>query len=187
MRNSIYLLKRRNIGINIEINCTYVNLGMLLLFLCNLGSIHGHFIRFWGSLFMRCCFLTWSEARQVTACSIDSQISPVPMNGAPIRHRGANSLRPNKSLISSLRHGYCDAFFWGNNFGKLSVLGNLACAQETRWRRVARWTRTFYIRSSNWIIPNTAHAQSVDCLRVGRSMSCHAILITRIPWVHVRE
>ena len=113
MRNSIYLLKRRNIGINIEINCTYVNLGMLLLFLCNLSSIHGHFIRFWGSLFMQCCFLTWSEARQVTVCSIDSQISPVPMNGAPIRHRSANSLRPDKSLISSLRHGYCDAFFEG--------------------------------------------------------------------------
>ena len=44
----------------------------------------------------------------------------------------------------------------------------------------------FYIRSSNWIIPNTAHAQSVDYLRVGRSMFCHAILITGIPWVHVR-
>ena len=181
MRNSIYLLKRRNIGINIEINCTYVNLGMLLLFLCNLGSIHGHFIRFWGSLFMRCCFLTWSEARQVTACSIDSQISPVPMNGAPIRHRGANSLRPNKSLISSLRHGYCDAFFEG------IILESFRFWVIWRWRRVARWTRTFYIRSSNWIIPNTAHAQSVDCLREGRSMSCHAILITRIPWVHVRE
>ena len=39
----------------------------------------------------------------------------------------------------------------------------------------------FYIRSSNWIIPNTAHAQSVDYLRVGRSMFCHAILITRFP------
>ena len=39
----------------------------------------------------------------------------------------------------------------------------------------------FYIRSSNWIIPNTAHAQSVDYLRVGRSMFCHAILITGSP------
>ena len=37
------LLKRRNIGTNIKINCTFVNLGLLLLFLCNLGSIHGHF------------------------------------------------------------------------------------------------------------------------------------------------
>ena len=39
----------------------------------------------------------------------------------------------------------------------------------------------FYIRSSNWIIPNTAHAQSVDYLRVGGSMFCHAILITGSP------
>ena len=30
--------------------------------------------------------------------------------------------------------------------------------------------RTFHIRSSNWIILNTTHAQSVDYLRVGRSV-----------------
>ena len=47
------LLKRRNTSINIEINITYVNLGLLLLFLCNLGTIHGHFIRFCSSLFVR--------------------------------------------------------------------------------------------------------------------------------------
>ena len=39
------------------INFTYVNLGLVLLFLCNLGSIRGHFIRFCGLLFVRCCFL----------------------------------------------------------------------------------------------------------------------------------
>ena len=33
--------------------------------------------------------------------------------------------------------------------------------------------------------PNTAHAQSVDYLSVGRSIFCHAILTTRFPWVHV--
>ena len=62
--------KKGNIGINIEINCTYVNLGPSLLFLCNLGSIHGYFIRFGGSLFVRCCFPTPSEARQVTVCAL---------------------------------------------------------------------------------------------------------------------
>ena len=36
----------------------------------------------------------------------------------------------------------------------------------------------------HWIIPNTAHAQTVDYLRVGRAMFCHAILITRIPWLN---
>ena len=50
-----------------------------------------------------------------------------------------------------------------------------------RWLSVAWWMRTFYIRSSNWIIPNTAHRQSVEYLRVGRSLFCHAIFITRIP------
>ena len=30
----LYLLNCRNFGINIEICCTYVNLGLLLLFLC---------------------------------------------------------------------------------------------------------------------------------------------------------
>ena len=28
---------------DIEANCTYVNVGLLLLFLSNLGSLHGHF------------------------------------------------------------------------------------------------------------------------------------------------
>ena len=71
------------------------------------------------------------------------------------------------------------------DFLKFSVLGNLTCAQETRWLRVAWWTRAFYSRSSSWIIPNTAHAQLVDYLKVGRCMYGHAILITRIPWVYV--
>ena len=46
------VVKRRNIGMDIEINGTYVNLGLLLFFLCNLGPIHGHFIRFCGPLFV---------------------------------------------------------------------------------------------------------------------------------------
>ena len=55
------LLKRRNISMNFEINCTYGNLGLLLLFLCNLGLIHDYFIRFCSSLFVRCCFPTLKE------------------------------------------------------------------------------------------------------------------------------
>ena len=34
-------------------SCTYVNLGLLLPFLCNLGSIHGQFIKVFGA---RCLF-----------------------------------------------------------------------------------------------------------------------------------
>ena len=76
--------------------------------------------------------------------------------------------------------------FRGKFFGRFLVLDNLTCAQEPRWLCVAWWTRTFYIRSCNWIIPNIAHAQSVDYLWVGRSTFCQAILVTRIPWVYVR-
>ena len=104
-----------------KINCTYVNLGLLSLFLCNLGSIHGHFIRFCGSLFVRCCFPTKSEARQVILCRLNSQISSASKNRAPIHHKNAKSLRPGDSLISSSRHGYCDVFLWKN---VLNVFGS---------------------------------------------------------------
>ena len=90
----------------IEINCTYLNLGLLLLFLCNLGSIHGYFIRFCCSLFVRCCFPT-------QRCS---QISPASTNRAPIHHESAKSLMPGRPLITSPRHGCCDVFFVGNVF-----------------------------------------------------------------------
>ena len=136
MRNSIYLLKRRNICMNKEINFTYVNLGLLLLFLCNLGSIHGHFTRFCGSLFVRCCFPTQSKARQVTVCSLNSQISPASKNRALINHETVKSLRHGQFLISSPSHGYCVAFFEGNLFETF-------CIRETRWTRVTWWTQTW--------------------------------------------
>ena len=37
----ILLLKRRNIGMNIEMYFTYVNLGLLFHFLCNLAILYG--------------------------------------------------------------------------------------------------------------------------------------------------
>ena len=108
----------------------------------------------------------------MTVCSLNSQISPASKNRLPIHHESAKSLRSGHSLISPPRHGYCDVFFVGNFFWMFLVLGNLTCAQEPRWLRVA-------CRSSNWIIPNTAYGQSVDYLRVGGSMFFNAILITR--------
>ena len=61
-----------NIEMNIEINITYRNLGLLLLFLCNLGLIHGHLIRFCGSLFIRCCF---SRKRSKAGDCVQSQLT----------------------------------------------------------------------------------------------------------------
>ena len=87
--------------------------------------------------------------------------------------KAPNILRSGQSLISSPRHGYCDVFsvekylessrFW-------AIWGVLRYHARRRLR-VAGSTRTFNIRSSHWLIPNTAHAQSGDYLRLGRAMS----------------
>ena len=75
----------------------------------------------------------------MTVCSLHSQIPPASENRALIHHETVKSLRHGQSLISSLSHGYCDVCF----VGKLLILGNLTCAQEPRWLRVAWWTRTW--------------------------------------------
>ena len=53
-------------------------------------------------------------------CSLNSQISPVSKNRAPIQHESVNSLSTNQSLISSACHGYCNVIF----VGKLMVVGS---------------------------------------------------------------
>ena len=130
----------------IEINCTYLNLGLLLLFLCNLGSIHGYFIRFCCSLFLRFCFPT-------QRCS---QISPASTNRAPIHHESAKSLMPGRPLITSPRHGCCDVFFVGNVFKVFGSGQYLTCTQEPRWLRVAWWTRTLYTAISREVVGESA-------------------------------
>ena len=105
-------------------------------------------------------------------CSLDSQISPASKNCAPIHHESAKSLKVRSAVLSLPIVMGVECVFWGKIFGKLSVLSNLAaCAQVSRRLRVVGSTRTFNIRSSHWLIPNTAHAQSGDNLRLGRAMS----------------
>ena len=100
-------------------------------------------------------------------CSLDSQISPASKNRARIHHESAKYLK-----VRSVSYLFPSSWvFVGKIFGKLSVLGNLAGAQVSRRLRVAGSTTTFNIRSSHWLIPNTAHAQSGDYLRLGRAMS----------------
>ena len=60
---------------NLEINCTYGNLGLLLLFLCNLGLIHCYFIRFCGSLLVRCCFPTLKAKQGRWLCAVSTHKS----------------------------------------------------------------------------------------------------------------
>ena len=110
------MYEKFNIGINIEMNCTYVSLDLLLLFLCNLGSSHGHFIRFAARCLFGVVFLHKAKQGRVTVYSLNSQISPASNNSAPIHRESAKSLRPGQSHISSPRHRYCDVFFVGNVF-----------------------------------------------------------------------
>ena len=82
---------------------------------------------------------------------------------------------------------YCDLFLW-ENFLKVFGSGQSdMCSGNSMTICTSCYVvnvNNVHICSSNWITPNTAQA-SVDYRRVGRSMFCHAILITRIPWVHV--
>jgi len=174
---------------NIEINCTYVNLRLLLLFLCNLGSIHGHFIRFCDSLFVRCCFPTQSEARQVTLCSLNSQMTNLsrfkePRTDSPWKRQ---ILLGQVSFLSlPLVIGIAMCFLW-ERFLKVFDSGQSDVSSGNSMT-------TCCVVSANILnrliqLDNSkhrAHAQSVDYLSVGRSIFCHAILTTRFPWVHVR-
>ena len=98
-------------------------------------------------------------------------------------HESAKSLRRGHSLIFSPRHGHC-VVFCGNFFffsGQSDVRSGTSMPPCCVVNAITLYTLI------HWIISNTAHAQTVDYLRVGRAMFCHAILITRIPWlVHVR-
>ena len=81
--------------------------------------------------------------------------------------KAPNLLRSGQSLISSPRHGYCDVFFEGKYLESSRFWAI--------WRRALRYHDDYmlqgHIRSSHWLIPNTAHAQSGDYLRLGRAMS----------------
>ena len=96
-------------------------------------------------------------------CSLDSRISPASKNCAPIHHESAKSLKVRSVSYLFPSSWVLDVFFEGKYLA--------TCAQVSRRLRVAGSTKTFNIRSSHWLIPNTAHAQSGDNLRLGRAMS----------------
>ena len=59
------MLNRRNIGINVEINCTYVNLGPLLHFLFTLDHFTVyHFMAILYGFLARCLFGVVFKAKQ---------------------------------------------------------------------------------------------------------------------------
>ena len=82
-------------------------------------------------------------------------------------------LRSGQSLISFPRHGYCDVFLVEKYLesSRFWAIWRALRYHARRRLRVTGSTRTFNIRSSHWLIPNTAHAQSGDNLRLGRAIS----------------
>ena len=118
----------------------------------------------------------------MTVCNLRSQISLTSKNRAPIHHYASTKfLRPGQSLIFSPRHGHC-VVFCVNFFWKCLVLGNLTCAQDPRSASVLRGERDHFIYAHP--LDNSKHRSRANGrLRVGRAMFCHAILITRIPWL----
>ena len=63
-------------------------------------------------LFVVVFLIKLCEARQVTVCILNWQISPASKNRTPIRHESAESLRPGESLIISLIVGIAMCFFF---------------------------------------------------------------------------
>ena len=70
--------------------------------------------------------------------------------------------------------------------GKLKAFGpgySAACALRNldhNALRVARWTPTFLIRLSHWLISKTSLAKSVDYLRVRKSIFCYQGPLRRV-------
>ena len=100
-------------------------------------------------------------------------VQPQPVKKSTKSTKNKNQI----SLICSPRQDYCKAI-WEN--WKLSVLGILMRAKESRWQSVARWTPTFHLRLSHWLILKTSLAKSVDYLRVRRCMFCYPGPLRRV-------
>ena len=115
----------------------------------------------------------------MTLCSLSLQISPSSKNCAPIHPSWERQILNARSwaLRCVLREIFLKVFGSGQSDVRSGTSMPPCCVVNA----IILYTLI------HWIIPNTAHAQTVDYLRVGRVMFCHAILITRIPWlVHVR-
>ena len=80
--------------------------------------------------------------------------------------KAPNILRSGQFLISSPRHGYCDVFL---------VEKYLESSRFWAIWRALRYHDDYVLQGQQehltWLIPNTAHAQSGDYLRLGRAMS----------------
>ena len=126
------MVKTKKYGHKYRSNLYLRKLGhMLMLFLGNLDSIHGHFIRFCGWLFVRCSLQSYIKRIKASDC-VQSRLTNLSRIKEPIHHESAKSLRSSQYLIFSLPQGYCDGFVCEKIFFNVFVWGNLSCAKEPR-------------------------------------------------------
>ena len=126
---------------NIEINCTNINLGLLFLFLFNLDLIHGYFNTV---LRLVVCSVLFSYIKQSKAGDcVQSQLTNLSRTKEPRadslwKHQILKAWSVSYLLPSSW---VLQCVFCGKLFLKAFYSGNLTCAQETRWLRFAWWRR----------------------------------------------
>ena len=103
-------------------------------------------------------------------CSLNSQISPASKNCAPIHHESRQILKARPVSHLSPSSWVLRCVFWGEMF--LLVFGS----RPSDVRSGTSMTKCYLVNANTFytlIHPNTAHAQSVDYLRVRRSMFFH--------------
>ena len=123
----------------------------------------------------------------MTVCSLSLQISPASKNRAPIHPSWERQILKARSVSYLFPSSWALRCVLWEIFLKVFGSGQSDVRSGTSMPPCCVVNAMILYTLIHWIIPNTAHAQTVHYRRVGRAMFCHAILITRIPWlVHVR-
>ena len=119
----------------------------------------------------------------MTVCSLSLQISPASKNRAPIHPSWERQILKARSVSYLFPSSWALRCVLWEIFLKVFGSGQSDVRSGTSMPPCCVVNAIILYTLIHWIIPNTAHAQTVDYLRVGRAMFCHAILITRIPWL----
>ena len=122
----------------------------------------------------------------MTVCSLSLQISPASKNRAPIHPSWERQILKARSVSYLFPSSWALRCVLWEIFLKVFGSGQSDVRSGSSMPPCCVVNAIILYTLIHWIIPNTAHEQTVDYRRVGRAMFCHAILITQIPWlVHV--
>ena len=162
----------------------YGNLGLLLIFLCNLwAQLMATLYCFAASCLFGVVFLHKLIKRSKAGDCVQSQFTNLsrfkePRTDSPVMRAPILKARSVSYLFPSswaLRCVLWEIFLKVFGSGQSDVRSGASMPPCCVVKAIVLYTLI------HRIIPNTAHAQIVDYLRVGRAMFCHAIFITRIP------